>query len=353
MKILIIGSRSFPPGIGGIERYVYEFSKAASKMGHDITVIVQRREGEKKYERFGNVEVIRCYATSVKPLDRLFMYFQTILNKKGEYDVYWGHGTVGDLLHRWKPYVYTKHGFTSLRGDRNVVSNWILKKLEFSVLDKADMVTAVDLKSYKIVKKYNPETYLMENGIDVDRFSEEYDNPYDGSRNVLFVGRLVESKGVIDIMDAVEGMKKVCLHMVGSGPLEGEIKSRESENIVFHGKVDKVEGYFQHADAFVLPSYHEGFPTTVLEAMAAKTPCIMTDLPAFKGNFSHGRDCLLFEPGDVEAMQKYIKMTLEDDKLAKHLTQRAYNKVKREYSWEAKTKEILQLFEELIDKRQN
>ncbi len=351
MDILVIGSRSFPPIIGGIERYVYEFSKKASEMGHHVTLIVQRHKGEKSYEKIGNIEVIRCYATHIKPLDRFIMMFQTMVKRVKDYDVYWGHGTVGIGIHHLKPYAYTIHGFGFMREDVPPILTKFIRWFEFKILEYADTKIAVDKQSYDMANSVSSNIHLIENGIDLDRFERKYPDPYDTDvKNILYVGRLVESKGILDLMDAVDKMEDVCLHIVGSGPLESQVQSRAEGKIKFHGKVDVVEGYFQHADVFVLSSYHEGFPTTVLETMAARVPCVITSLPAFEGNFTHEREVLFYEPGDVSGLTECLRRVLEDDTLAKDLTRRAYIKVKKEYSWEAKTKEILKLFEDCIER---
>jgi len=164
------------------------------------------------------------------------------------------------------------------------------------------------------------------------------------------VGRLVESKGILDI---IRGFKEYPtdaeLHIVGSGPLHEKVKDISGGNIVYRGRVDSVEEYFKHADCYVLPSYHEGFPTTVLEAMAAKTPTVVTDLPAFEGNFEDGEETMIFEPGDVEGMMEKINRVLEDTSLRKGLIKKAFLKVKENYTWKAKTKQILGLFEKLVE----
>jgi len=354
MDILIIGSRSYPPQIGGLERYIYEFSINASKMGHDVTVITQKHGDESKEEVMDGVKVIRCYAPKTKPIDRIFLYFNTLLKKKGDFDIYWGHGTIGTLIHNWRPYVYTIHGFTSMREDKNPVMNRLLKKWEYDIIDRTDMNICVDLKSYNIAKEINPNSYLVENGVDISRFSEDLKNPFEhGSKNVLFVGRLVESKGILDIIRGFrEYPTEAELHIVGSGPLHEKVKDISGGNIVYHGRVDSVEEYFQHADCYVLPSYHEGFPTTVLEAMAAKTPTVVTDLPAFEGNFEDGVETMIFEPGDVEGMMDKIELVLKDDSICDKMIGKAYLKVNQEYTWEVQTKKILSLFEDLIKESQ-
>jgi len=355
MKILIMGSRSYPPDIGGIERYVYEFTRVASRLGHEITLIVQKSPGEKSYEKNGNIEIIRCSVPKKKPLDRFFMTLNTVLNQCGDFDIYWGHGTPGLMLYHFKPYVFTIHGFGYMREeDRSDLANELLKWWYSWMLKKPDANIAVDRLSYEIAKKIESETYWINNGIGVYRFSRDYPNPYkkNDKRNVLYIGRLIESKGIIDIMDGFENYDDAVLHIVGGGPLKDTVRRRASDSdgsIVFHGRVETVEEYFKHADLYVLPSYHEGFPTTVLEAMAARTPTVITSLPAFDGVFEHGEETMFFSPGDVESMMEHVRNVFEDERLEQSLIEEGYKKVKKKYSWEVQTRKILKVFEKVIE----
>ncbi len=352
MDILIIGSRRYPPDIGGIERYTYEFAKEASSLGHHITVITQRYKGEKPYEKIGNIEVIRGFSVHIKPIDQLFLLMHTLLKKVGDYDVVWGHGVTGTIITKWRPYVHTMHGFTHFRQDKQPPFNYIAKKLEYHIITRTDMNIAVDKQTYEILKEHNPESYLVENGVDIERFVVEYPNPYSDTRkNVLFAGRLEGSKGVMDLIEGFDTCGDKVLHIIGDGLLKDEVVKRAeaSDCIEYHGRVESVEPYFQHADLYVLASYHEGFPTTVLEAMAARVPTVISDIPSYSGIFRDSRDTLLFEPGDVDTMMEKIDKILSDEALRKQIVYNAYTKVKNEYSWEAKTREILGLFERLVE----
>jgi len=150
MDILIIGARRFPPLIGGLERYIYEFSKVATELGHNVTVLTQRHKGEAKEEVDGNLRIVRGYAPEKRPVDRLFLLLNTMLKKGDGYDVYWGHGSIGAVRKWGEPYAYTIHGFTSLREtDKNPLLNKVLRHLEFKILDEADLNIGVDIKRFE------------------------------------------------------------------------------------------------------------------------------------------------------------------------------------------------------------
>ncbi len=97
---------------------------------------------------------------------------------------------------------------------------------------------------------------------------------------VLFVGRLVEEKGIFVLLDAAKMWNKdITLAIIGTGPLEESIKYQVSsiKNIIFIGKVDneKLPKYYNASDLLIVPSIHEeGFGRVILESLACGTPVI-------------------------------------------------------------------------------
>jgi glycosyltransferase involved in cell wall biosynthesis len=95
---------------------------------------------------------------------------------------------------------------------------------------------------------------------------------------VLFVGRLVPEKGVKELLQAAKIWKKgIALAIAGAGPLENEINSNSSKNVIYYGKIsqDKLPLYYSAADLLIVPSTHEeGFGRVILEALACGTAVI-------------------------------------------------------------------------------
>jgi glycosyltransferase involved in cell wall biosynthesis len=81
--------------------------------------------------------------------------------------------------------------------------------------------------------------------------------------------------------------------------------------------------YFQRADIFILPTYAEGLPIAVLEAMAAGLPIITTPVGGIPELIEDGVDGLLIQPGDVQALAARIALLLGDAELRRQLGQRA------------------------------
>jgi glycosyltransferase involved in cell wall biosynthesis len=155
--------------------------------------------------------------------------------------------------------------------------------------------------------------------------------------NILFVGRLTEAKGIFDMLVALKTIRRdrndILLHIVGDGYLLNKINAYALDNnlqnyIVIHGhlKWNKLEEVYREADIFVLPSYTEGVPKVVLEAMVYGVPVIATRVGALPILFQHGTDCLFVNVGDVQQLTESIRQLLAQPEHGRKLAASAYRK---------------------------
>lgn len=122
---------------------------------------------------------------------------------------------------------------------------------------------------------------VIPNGVAIEEFEHVY---HERDRlQVLCVSRLIERKGVRDLIDAVAQLD-VDLTIVGTGDREETLKERVADldighHVTFTGFIphEDIHRYYEHADVFVLPSRNEGMSNTVLEAMAAGLPVLITN----------------------------------------------------------------------------
>ena len=91
--------------------------------------------------------------------------------------------------------------------------------------------------------------------------------------------------------------------------------------------------YYRMANVYCLPSAYEGFPFTILEAMASGTPVVASDIPGIDEQISHGVNGLLHRAGDVHAIADYICRVLEAPELAPSLSEAANALVQERYDW--------------------
>ena len=154
-------------------------------------------------------------------------------------------------------------------------------------------------------------------------------NFINGKTTFLFLGRIGERKGVFDLIEVIyrgiEYFRENCKFVVGGDGetkrLEQLIKSYDiGSTIKFVGFVsgDKKKKLLTDTDVYVLPSYNEGLPISILEAMAYSKPVISTTVGGIPELIKHKKNGLLFEPGDLSALDQCLRLMVEnrDERLA-------------------------------------
>ena len=170
---------------------------------------------------------------------------------------------------------------------------------------------------------------------------ELVDNPYVGERHddaaprpergaddpmtVLFVGRLVPDKGIFELLDAVDVVRRrlpVRLVVAGAGPAEGDLRRRIAllgleTTVTLRGYVsgDDLDAVYRQADVFALPSYREGFPLVVMEAMDYGLPVVTTPIRGCADHLEPFVNAVFAPPRDAEALANALLAVLEDGAL--------------------------------------
>lgn len=159
---------------------------------------------------------------------------------------------------------------------------------------------------------------------------------------LLFLGRFGPRKGILDLLQALtlirERFPHVKLRCGGDGDVEGVIRrARElgiSENVEMLGWVSgpAKARELAHATVYVLPSYAEGLPMGVLEAMAAGTPTVTTNVGGIPDAIEDGVHGYLISPGDVGGLADRIIRLLGDEGLRRRLGSAARARVSQGFS---------------------
>ncbi len=197
-------------------------------------------------------------------------------------------------------------------------------------------------------------------GVDPQRFIPAARTQANESCNLLCVGRLTPAKGQAILLEAVAQLKQqaipVTLTLVGMGPDAQSLKDYAeqlgiSEQVKFTGAVDQdhILDFYQAADMFVLPSFAEGLPVVLMEAMAMEIPCITTAITGIPELIQNGEDGLLVPASDSAGLAEAIIKLASDEYLRRQLGQAGRRKVLSDYDLKKNT---LHLFATL-DKRIN
>ena len=162
------------------------------------------------------------------------------------------------------------------------------------------------------------------NAVEVDRFVKASPAPTQGP-TLFFIGRHEPRKGLDVLLEAIAELPAhVRLWVASDGPQTPELRTRfgDDERIEWLGRIsdDDAASRLRAADVFCAPSLHgESFGIVLLEAMAAQTAIVASDLPGYRNVARHEVDALLVPPGDAGALAAAVRRLLDEPDLCDRL----------------------------------
>jgi glycosyltransferase involved in cell wall biosynthesis len=215
-----------------------------------------------------------------------------------------------------------------------------------------------------VIKLEKDNVLVIPNGINEELFKRKSisRNSFDDEFRLLFLGGIDRKKGIYDLIKVIESLQKkgqrLKLIIVGdereSGTkkdIERIIKKRELDPYVeIVGKVDYKEtpSFYHSADAYILPSYSEGLPMVILEAMAAGLPVISTKIGAIPEIIDEGINGFLVDPGDIKGMVSKIEILKKNKGLREIIGRNNITKVMALYSLSQQAKAFKNLYLQLL-----
>lgn len=198
-------------------------------------------------------------------------------------------------------------------------------------------------------------------GIDPSVFSpRSQPEPNGGPFEVLCVGRLTPSKGQHILVDAIARMveqgRNVRLRVVGAGVDEASLKQHAASlgpHVIFEGAVnqDRIRSLYAAADCFCLPSFAEGIPVVLMEAMAMQIPCVTTHITGIPELIRNGVDGLLVAPSDVDGLVSSLSQLMDDPALCSRLGEEARKQVSEYYDLTRNVQTLAGIFQARLTAR--
>jgi len=228
----------------------------------------------------------------------------------------------------------------------------------------AGAVTANSTHTVQAIRRiYDRSVAIVPFGTAAGTFSESARQEPNATRQLLFVGRLVERKGIPYLIEAVgilAGQMPVHLNIVGSGPEEPGLmelaRARGLEqSITFHGRIspDDLARHYGRCDAFVLPAIvdsrgdTEGLGVVLIEAMSYRRPVIASGVGGIVDLVIDEQTGLQVPQKDSQALARAIARVLTDPDLAQRLGHAGFDHVQQNYSWPAIIRRLDGLYRDL------
>ena len=149
-----------------------------------------------------------------------------------------------------------------------------------------------------------------------------------GQKDLITVLKKLEDLGPINLslLGADYGMQQELIKLADSLQLTGYVDIPGPKR-----GVDK-QHYLDKATLFCMPSYDEGLPMSMLEAMAEGLPLVVTDVGSISEAVKHGRDGLLYQAGNLDALERCLRQVLTDKKFAEKIARNGRKRLEQEFS---------------------
>jgi glycosyltransferase involved in cell wall biosynthesis len=329
MRIFVTGTRGIPKIPGGVEKHCEELYPRIVSKGH--TVLCSTRSSYVKTDRkeWRNVILVKCFAPRIKSLEAIIHTFISILiAKRYRPDLIHIHANGPSLLTPLArllgfSVVVTNHGPEYNREKWGPTAKFCLKLGEKFGCIFANEVIAISKIIQDIIQvRCYRKAHLIYNGVNLPVASQS--SKFLASHGIKInnyitcVARFVPEKGLHDLITA---FKKISapIQLVIAGGADHETQysrqirkmAQKDSRIILTGYIsgESLNQVFTHARLFVLPSYHEGLPIALLEAMSYNLPVLVSDIPP---NKEIGlRDHRYYRCGDIDDLVRCIQLNLE------------------------------------------
>lgn len=322
--------------------------KAVHKLGYDLYSVCNRTmSSEEQMKKEGEEYGLKLLHADIErsPFSRknLKAYKQLIkIVQENGLEYIHCNTPVGGILGRLigkkckvKKVIYQAHGFHFYKGAP--VKNWILYyPIERLLAHWTDAIITINKEDFEMAKNFRLRKkgkvyYVHGVGIDTAEFRRNDSirqekrrelNMADDDIIILSVGELNANKNNKVIIEAMSKLKNKKIHyfLCGTGDLKEQMMMQAescgiSENVHFLGFRSDVKELYSAADIFVMPSLREGLSRSLMEAMSAGLPCVVSKIRGNVDLIEEGKGGFLFNPEDTQTIFEKIKMLAGNEEL--------------------------------------
>lgn len=202
-----------------------------------------------------------------------------------------------------------------------------------------------------------PKVRVVRCGVDLSGFDSAGERPPGDELRILYVGTLLGRKGQPVLLEAFAGLRRrgVSSHLtlVGQGPERDALEELAGRlgvtgDVTFTGGLghDDVRAQYRRADVFCLPSFAEGQPVVLMEAMAAGLPVVSTWIAGISELVEHGAAGLLVHPGRADELEDALARLAADPDMRRRFGEHGRARVAREHDRSTNARELAKLHRE-------
>jgi glycosyltransferase involved in cell wall biosynthesis len=373
----------YKPAIGGVKQVVEELAKRQIKEGHEVHVYTSDTDKYNtikiKEEIIDGIHVHRC--KNWFTIANFATFWPSILPRllKQNFDIVHSHVfghlyfILSSIATKIKkiPHIHTTHcpwtnAHRSLAGRIALFFSYnFFSRLAIKATNKIIAITPWEIN---FIKKYGgkkDQIKVLPNGMDELFFKKVKNNDFKKKHKIkgkliLYFGRLNVTKGPDKFVEIAHSIlkKRKDLTFVIRGPDEGmrskvkKLIGKEKRIILLNETRDRNEiiKMYQAADIFVLPSYREGLPLTLFEAMAAGLPIVASPVNGIPYEMKEPENGFLVEYGDNKGFKKRILEFLDNPKNAKKVIKNNLKKAEN-YKWDNIAKATLKVYKKEISNK--
>ncbi len=231
----------------------------------------------------------------------------------------------------------------------------------------ADFICCISHFARSQLMRLSPYEYwhkldVVRLGVDSSVFSPRPFNPSPEVLEIICVGRLVPAKGQHILVAALHTLvnkgHQVRLRMVGDGPDRASLEKQVEllgvvDRVIFEGAVnqDRIRALYALADIFSIPSFAEGIPIVLMEAMAMEIPCVTTRITGIPELIRNGEDGLLVAPSDIQELTAALERLITDAQLREMLGKQGRERVIDKYNLVHNVDHLAQVFSSRIESK--
>lgn len=368
------------PHLGGVERYTYNLAKKLIEAGDEVTVVTSNVQRIASYEKMEGITVYRMPCINlldgrypVLKFNGDFRKIHHILREKNFDFVivntrFYIHSLYGQWF-AWSkkiPVITIDHGSSHLSVNNKMwdaiggVYEHMITKVgqlfckdyygvskacvewlwHFHIKAKGVLYNSVDLEEIERLLTAGERTYRS-----------RFQIPEDATV-ITFTGRLLPEKGIPQLLDAMDILAKenpnLYLWVAGDGDLEELVNARQNEHVIPLGRLpfEEIITMLSESDIFCLPSFSEGFSTSILEAIACRCYVVTTKRGGAKETFPTDDYGMVIEDNETTRLTDALRRAVSMGEARDAAVELSYERLKAHYTWDIVSAQVRQLCQE-------